>query len=378
MIDPERIIEEFCELVRVDSPSLRERAVVELLQEKLAELGIDSEIDDAAVALDGEVGNLIARVPGTVDGPTVLVNAHVDTVEPGCGICPVVEGTVIRSEGETILGADDKSGVTIILGLLRHLQEEKLPHPPLEIVFTVAEEIGLCGAKQLDYGRLDAEMGFVLDGGRTMGTITHAAPSSYRMAWQVHGVAAHAGVCPERGVNSIQAAAEAIAQIPLGRLDEETTANIGIIRGGEATNIVPALTVVEGETRSHDESKLEQQRRTMVAAFREAAARHDAELSEEIELTYRRFEIDMHEPVMQYAWRAAERLGFEPTAERGGGGSDANIFNANGIPSLIIATGPAEVHTLQEWVDAERMAESIAWLTEILGMIAQDASTQTA
>ncbi|MGD9495268.1 MAG: M20/M25/M40 family metallo-hydrolase [Armatimonadota bacterium] len=370
MIDQQQIIEQFCDLVRIDSPSLHEAAVLAAIRDRLAEMGVEAEVDDAGASIGGESGNLIARVPGSAGAPTVLLNAHVDTVEPGCGIEPQVEGTRICSDGRTVLGADDKAGVTIILAALRHILDEGLPHPPLEVVFTVAEEIGLCGAKALDFAALRARMGYVLDGGRTMGMITNAAPSAYRLAWEVTGVAAHAGVCPERGVSAIRVAAEAIAQMPLGRLDHETTANIGVIRGGEATNIVPEHTTVRGETRSHDEGKLERQKGLMVEAFAQAAQRHGAHVRVDATMTYRRFHIGQDQAVLRYAWQAAERLGFPPQVERGGGGSDANVFNEHGIPSIIIATGPADVHTVKEWVDAQTMVDSARWLTQILGMIA--------
>lgn len=374
MIDPDVMAREFCELVRIDSPSLREAEVNAAIHDRLAEMGIEAHMDEAAEAVGGSAGNLIARVPGIAGAPTVLLNAHTDTVEPGRGICPRVEDTVICSDGTTVLGADDKAGCTIILTTLRHLLDEELPHPPLEVIFTVAEEIGLCGARAIRHDSLEAEMGYVLDGGRTMGVITHAAPSAYKFEWQVHGVAAHAGVCPERGVNSIRIAAEAIAEVPLGRLDFETTANVGVIQGGDATNIVPALTVVRGEARSHSDEKLERQRNLMVRAFEGAAARYDATVDTNVTSTYRSFDVSREEPVLDYAWRACERLGFEPQMERGGGGSDANVFNEHGIPSVILATGPAEVHTVNEWVDARRMAESARWLAETLVLIVEEAS----
>ena len=373
MIEPQTMTQEFCELVRVDSPSLHESEVNALIRDRLAEMGIEARADDAAATVGGNAGNLIARVPGVPGAPTVLLNAHTDTVEPGCGICPQIEDTVIRSSGTTVLGADDKAGVAIILATLRHLRDEELPHPPLEVIFTVAEEIGLCGAQALDHEALEASMGYVLDGGRTMGVITHAAPSACKFEWSVRGVAAHAGVCPERGINAIKVAAEAIAEMPLGRLDFETTANIGVIDGGSATNIVPELTTVRGEARSHNEEKLEAQRELMVRAFEEAAARHETTVEANVTSTYRSFDVARDEAVLDYAWRSCERLGFEPQMERGGGGSDANVFNENGIPSIILATGPAEVHTVNEWVDARRMAESAQWLTETLVLIAEEA-----
>jgi len=370
MIESQAIIEEFCELVCIDSPSRHEAEVNAFIRERLAEMGLESRDDGAAERVGGNAGNIIAHVPGVAGAPTVMLNAHTDTVQPGCGIKPQVKGTVICTDGTTVLGADDKSGVTIILAALRELLSEDLPRPPLDVVFTVYEEGGLHGAKQLDYDDISAELGYVLDGGRNMGVITNAAPSACGLSWRVKGRAAHAGVCPEQGINSIQAAAEAIAGIPLGRLDFETTANIGVIEGGAATNIVPELTVVRGETRSHDEDKLQAQVDRMVAAFEAAAEKHEAEVEAEVRRSYTRFRISEDEPVLAYAWRAAEELGFEPRTETGGGGSDANIFNERGIPCVILATGPADVHTVNESVDAERMVESARWVVKTLGMIA--------
>ncbi len=373
MIQTQAMIDEFCELVCIDSPSQQEAEVNAFISERLGAMGLAPRDDGAGERIGGNAGNIIAHVPGTAGAPTVLLNAHTDTVQPGCGIKPQIDGTVIRSDGTTVLGGDDKSGVAILLATLRELLTEDLPRPPLDVVFTVYEEGGLHGAKNLDYDDISAQMGYVLDGGRTMGVITNAAPSACGLRWQVKGRAAHAGVCPELGVNSIQAAAEAIAAIPMGRLDFETTANIGLIEGGAATNIVPELTTVRGEARSHDEDKLNAQVDRMTRAFEEAATKHGAEVEAEVWRSYTRFRIAEDEPVLSYAWRAAEALGYEPKTETGGGGSDANVFNEHGIPSIIIATGPAEVHTVNESVDAERMVESAKWLVQILGMIAAGA-----
>ncbi len=373
MIDVHAICDEFCELVQIDSPSGEEAEVARRLQEKLAEIGIESEFDDAAAKTGGNCGNLIARLPGAKGAPTVLLNAHTDTVEPGRGIKPQVDGALVTSDGTTVLGGDDKSGVVIILAVLRELLAEGLPHPPLEVVFTVAEETGLNGAKALDYEQLHAEMAYVLDGGREMGVITNAAPSAFGLTFEVKGIAAHAGVCPEEGINSIQAAAAAITQIPLGRIDSETTANIGVIKGGNATNIVPELTLVRGEARSHDEEKLRAQVDCMAQAFAGAADEYGAEVSSKIERSYTCFHVPDDKPVTRYAMRASEQLGIEPQTETGGGGSDANIFNEHGIPAVIMATGPADVHTVNESVDCAVMAASARWLLATLGLIASDA-----
>ncbi len=350
MIDVHAICDEFCELVQIDSPSGEEAEVARRLQEKLAEIGIESEFDDAAAKTGGNCGNLIARLPGAKGAPTVLLNAHTDTVEPGRGIKPQVDGALVTSDGTTVLGGDDKSGVVIILAVLRELLAEGLPHPPLEVVFTVAEETGLNGAKALDYEQLHAEMAYVLDGGREMGVITNAAPSAFGLTFEVKGIAAHAGVCPEEG-----------------------TANIGVIKGGNATNIVPELTLVRGEARSHDEEKLRAQVDCMAQAFAGAADEYGAEVSSKIERSYTCFHVPDDKPVTRYAMRASEQLGIEPQTETGGGGSDANIFNEHGIPAVIMATGPADVHTVNESVDCAVMAASARWLLATLGLIASDA-----
>lgn len=374
MIDPQALREEFMELVRVDSVSLQEGRVAELVQGKLEALGLEVVRDRACQAQGGECGNLIAILPATAAGrPTVMLNAHLDTVQPGCGIEPVcTDGDLICSAGETILGADDKAGVAIILAGLREIISQQVPHGELQVVFTVAEEIGLHGAQELDYSLISPDYAFVFDGGRQMGTLVVAAPSAAKLKWCVHGVAAHAGVCPEKGVNAVQIAAEAVAGMRLGRLDEETTANIGIIQGGMARNIVPDRCEVSGEARSHDEGKLAAQVEQMRACFRQAVGRRaGARLEEEQHSSYKRFRLGPEEEVVQIATRAGERLGLEVVYKTGGGGSDANVFNARGIPAVICATGGAEVHTLQEQVSISAMAQGAQWLVEMVRLSAE-------
>ncbi|MDP3043925.1 MAG: M20/M25/M40 family metallo-hydrolase, partial [Bacillota bacterium] len=255
MINRRRLVDTFMTLAKTDSVSRRERGVVDHLAGLLADIGLEYFEDEAGQAINGTAGNLIAKVPGTTAGPPLLFCTHLDTVEPGNGVKPRVDGHVIRSAGETILGADDKAGIAAVLEAVRVLKEQELPHPPLELVFTVAEEIGLLGIRELDFSLVKARMGFVLDSDGTPGKVITRAPSQDRIVATVIGRAAHAGINPEDGVNAIQAAAKAIANLPLGRIDEETTANIGVIRGGQATNIVPERVYLEGETRSLDNNK---------------------------------------------------------------------------------------------------------------------------
>jgi tripeptide aminopeptidase len=366
MIDPSLLTSEFCELVRIDSLSGEEAAVAEVLVAKLQAMGLTVERDDAGAAIGGQCGNIIARLPANDPArPTLMLNAHMDTVKPGQGIQPIVDGDIIRTDGTTILGADDKAGVSIILAGLREIIAANVPHGDLEVVITIAEEIGLFGALYLDYSRIRSQFALVFDGGRERGIMTTAAPAAAKLTFEVAGVAAHAGVCPEKGSSAIIAASRAIAGMKLGRLDDETTSNIGIIQGGAARNIVPDHCRVDGEARSHDPAKLAAQ----IAHMRECFARACAEVpgtsvQVEEESSYRSFNLAPDDPLVVLVANAARALGIEPRMEVGGGGSDANVFNARGIPAIILATGPSDVHTLQESVAISKMIESAQWLVE--------------
>jgi len=358
---------EFVELAQIDSLSKHESAMAEAVMAKLRALGLGASTDGAGEALGGDVGNVISHVPATADGlPCLMLNAHLDTVKPGTGIEPVVEGDRIRSAGDTIVAADDKCGVAVMMEALRSVIEEGLPHGGLDLVFTVAEEIGLHGAKHLDYSRLTAQMAYVLDGGEEAGCITRAAPYANSVNFTVRGKAAHAGVCPERGVSAIQVAARGVACMTLGRIDEETTANVGVIEGGEASNIVAARCFLDGEARSHDEAKLRAQTDHMVRCMREAAEGTGAQVEIDLQRSYNGFRLEAEDPVVALALAAAANLGVEPRLHIGGGGSDANVFNERGIPAVILATGAAEVHTSNEHASIPTMLHCARWLVEIV------------
>ena len=349
-VQPERLVNTFLELVQIDSPSGHEQAIGEHLKARLQELGCSVEQDEA--------GNLIAHLPGRGD-ETVLLSAHMDTVGADVGIKPVIRDGVIYSEGDTILGGDDKSGVAVILETLACLKDHpEWPHPPLEIVISVSEEQGLVGAKKLDKSRLQAKWGVVLDAGGPIGTLVYGAPSQNSLKITVLGKKAHAGSEPEKGINAIRVAAEAIAGMPLGRIDEETTSNIGIIKGGEARNIVPDRVEMIGEARSRDDAKLQAQVDAMYAACHEAAARHGAKVEFEAELAYRSYRIAPEQPPYAAAVRALQTLGFEVRPKMSGGGTDGNIFNEAGIPCVVLSTGMADVHTPDEHIAIQDMVDS--------------------
>lgn len=368
MIDAQAMVKEFDELIRIDSLSGQEAAVAAVVEAKLQAMGLGVQRDRAHEPIGGNTGNVIGILPATDPAlPTIMLNAHLDTVAPGCGIEMECRGDEICSISETILGADDKAGITVILTALREIIGEGIPHGELQVVFTIAEEVGLHGAQGLDYSLVSPRFALVFDGGRDIGTMTVGAPSAAKLTWRVRGVAAHAGVCPEKGTNAIQIAAQAIAQMKLGRLDSETTANIGNIAGGMARNIVPELCEVEGEARSHDEAKLQAQIDHMRQCFVEALAAHPAaSFEEEVDSSYRSFRLSETDQVVQVATAAAQRLGLPVKYEVGGGGSDANVFNERGIPSVICSTGACDPHALTETCSINGMKQSAEWLVEMV------------
>jgi tripeptide aminopeptidase len=375
MINRERYVQQFLDLVRIDSHSRKEGAIMGRLRADLEALGAAVEFDEAGAAVGGEIGNLIARIPGTHPGaPPLFLNAHVDTVVPGEGVKPQLDGDIIRSDGTTVLGGDDKSGVAVILEVLQALREEGAPHSDLEVVFSICEEVGLLGAKHLDYGRLRAREGISLDSDGPEEIIAEA-PAACRLEFRVHGLAAHAGVRPEAGISAIRIAGEAIARMRLGRLDHESTANIGVIEGGKATNIISDFVLVKGEARSHDERKLARQVAHMQRRFQHAARRHRVErdgqliagrVEETVSRDYPRLRLTPDLRIVQLIAEAGRRLGREIRLRRTGGGLDANIFNDRGITVATFGTGQHEIHTLNEYVNipeslraAELMLECI-------------------
>lgn len=353
MINEDRLVNTFLELVRIDSPSGQEAAIGLVLHARLSELGLTARID--------EHGNVIGHLEGT-NGDWLLLSAHMDTVGKDTGIKPVIAGGMIRSDGTTILGSDDKSGIAAILETITVLKEKGWPHPSLEVVITVGEEVSLQGAKLIDKSLLRAKQGIVMDSGGPIGHIVVSAPGQDSLQITVHGVAAHAGSEPEKGINAIRVAAEAIAAMPLGRIDFETTSNVGIIEGGTARNIVPDTVKIIGEARSRDAAKLEKLTATITDAFYQAAARHGTAVDLNVFRSYNAYRLPDTLPIVQAVTGAARRLGHEVMLRSSGGGTDGNIYNAAGIACVVLSTGMADVHTTHEHI---AIADMVAG-TEVL------------
>ncbi len=359
-VDAARVKEEFIELASIASPSRSEGAIARRLEAILKAMGASVEVDGAGERVGGQTGNIFARFAGITPGaPPFLLSAHMDTVGPAKAVRPVIEGDVIRTDGTSVLGGDDKAGVVAILEAIRTLREKSLAHGDIELVLTICEETGLLGAKHFDAARLTARRGLVLDVDGVCELITRA-PAANRLTATVHGLAAHAGVCPEQGLSAIQMAAEAIAGMRLGRLDGETTANLGVIDGGLAGNIVPDRVVVRGETRSLDLAKLAAQTAHMRECFERAAAGrsvtigdrvHRARVEVDIERQYERLHVEDSASIVTLVAAAARSLGRPLRTRSTGGGSDANVFASRGIEMANLGCGMREIHTVNEWVD---------------------------
>ena len=375
MIDKARLKERVLELVRIDSLSRKERAIALRLKEILEALGGAVFMDDAGSAVGGEVGNLVAHFDGNVEGSeAMLLSAHMDTVAPGEGVTPVVEGDVIRSDGTTVLGGDDKSGLAIILEVLQAVREERLPHGHIDVVFTICEEVGLLGAKHLDLGLVRAKTGLVLDSD-SIGFLITKAPAVNHLEFEVHGLEAHAGICPERGISAIQVAARGIAAMRLGRIDEDTTANLGLVSGGTAVNIVPNRVMLTGEVRSHDEEKLERQTQAMVACLQDAAAGatleldgrlHETRVESRIRREYDRMDVSHDTAIVQRVHEAARNLGFAVDTVAKGGGCDANVLNKRGLQVANLASGMRDIHTVHEWLDVNDLVTAARIIHEVV------------
>jgi tripeptide aminopeptidase len=366
LVNRERLLAEFLRLVQIDSPSYQERELADRIRNLLAEIGLTVFEDQTASKINGQAGNLYARWPGTVAGPAILFCVHLDTVEPGRRIEPVIRGGAVYSDGRTILGADDKAGIAAVIEALRVVRERNLATPPVELIFTVAEEQGLVGAKHLDPELINASCGFVLDSDGPPGKIIVRAPSQDRIVVTVRGRAAHAGINPEEGINAIQAAARGIARLRLGRIDEETTANIGVIQGGLATNIVPEKVIVYGETRSLDDRKRAAVTQEIIRLFNEEVENAGGQVECEVEDLYPSFRLEPDHRVVQMAMRAAFRVGLAPRLAHSGGGSDANILNALGVPTANLSCGMQKVHSTGEFILIEDLVKSTELVLEIM------------
>nr|WP_285853326.1 M20/M25/M40 family metallo-hydrolase [Sporosarcina luteola] len=367
-------MDEFFELVQIDSETKHEEGIVNVLKEKMESLGFTVIEDDTKEVTGHGAGNLIATLKGTVESADpIYFTCHMDTVVPGKGIKPELrEDGYIYSDGTTILGADDKAGIAALFEMARVLKEENIPHGDIQFIITAGEESGLVGAKAMDPSLFKAKYGYAVDSDGKVGGIVTAAPYQAKLWTTIHGKTAHAGVAPEKGVSAINIAAKSIAAMTLGRVDSETTANIGRFEGGQATNIVCDEVRILAEARSINEDKLEKQTAHMVETFEKTAAAMGGNAVTEVKLMYPGFSFDEDAEVVQTAMEAIRNVGREPELMTSGGGSDGNVFNGAGVPTVTLSVGYEEIHTKNERMPVEELNK----LTELLIEIVRVASTK--
>ena len=349
LINRERLTNLFVQLVQIDSGSENEAEIAQFLARRLEELGAEFvAVDEASKKLGGTGGNVFARFRGTVNAPPILLTAHMDTVSPTKNLRLVRTDEQIATDGTTILGADDKAGIALILEAIQTLRERRLSHPPLEVVFTVREEKGLLGAKVFDKAQLRARYGLVVDGAGKPGDFIIGSPTHIRFEVTFIGKAAHAGLETEKGRNAIAMGAAAIAAMSWGRLDSETTANVGVIEGGQAMNIVPDRCRLVGEFRSHDPQKIKRLVQRWQKTCQQVARRFGGKAELRMETTFEAVRLSPNEPILWAAMQAAKSLGLTPRLIRMGGGTDGNVFTAHGIRCLVLPTGGENYHSPQE------------------------------
>lgn len=366
----EKLFSIFRDLVRADSAPGREAEVRDYVTGFCRAMGLRVHEDDAGTRTGGDSGNLFVTVPGALDLPPIVLNAHMDTIGPHAKVTLVETPGRFSSSGDTVLGADCKAGVAAMLSAVESFLEEGGPRRPLQLVFTVQEEMGLVGARNMDLRLLEGDWGVVLDGSGPVGGIVVEAPGRYELEFTVTGRSAHAGVEPELGKNAIACAAEAIAGLRQGRLDQETTSNIGLVSGGSAVNVVPGRAVVEGEVRGMSEARLDQEKERMVEVFRRAAGRHECELGVRAELSFEHFRLDPDSQPVRLLSEALERVGANVTLRSSGGGSDANVFNRAGLEMAVMCIGLANAHSTGEFIpkdELHRVARAVAEMVRLAG-----------
>jgi tripeptide aminopeptidase len=348
------VLDLFRDLAAIPSPSGRERAVADRTLEFLRDLGLEPTEDDAGARIGSDMGNIYVALPptGDGDGTPIFLNAHLDTVPPTAPIDPEVRNGVVVNRHDTILGADNKAAVAVMLAAVADLVRGDRPHAGVELVLTPMEEVGLRGAKEFDTSRLRARVGYCYDHAAPIGNIVLAAPTQRTVRFRFIGRAAHAGIAPEDGRSAIVAAGRAIADMPLGRIDAETTANVGIVKGGIAGNIVPPECLVEAEARSRNPGRLREQVQAMLDAATFAANLAECELESRIEPEYEGYRFARSDPAVRLAARALEACGREPVYIESGGGADANVWNAGGLECVNLCNGMAEIHTASEHIAA--------------------------
>lgn len=367
MVNEERLVALFKKLCLINAPALEERDCVDYVKAHLTEMGLDVSEDNAGSVIGGNAGNVTAVLKGTnPHAPRIFFSAHFDTVEPTEGLVIQERDGVLYSSGDTILGADDKAGMAPAIEAVQHFLDSGEERGDIVLLFTVAEEIGLKGADALDIKGVECDFGYVLDTGPPVGTFVNRTANHDKLDVMIHGRPAHAGKHPEEGINAIQVMADAISTMKLGRISEETTANFGIVSGGTAVNVVCPFVHLRGEARSTSAEALEKQIDHMIQELERAAAKWGAEVEIDHKRHYSAYEVDPGHKCIAIAQHAAQTLNIKGDLSTTLGGSDANVFNAKGVPTIVVATGMDKIHTHEEFVARGDLVKTTELVIEIV------------
>lgn len=372
-VNQERLINEFMELVKIDSETKFEAEIAKVLKSKFMNLGVEVHEDDTMEKTGHGAGNLICTLKGNKEGvDPIYFTSHMDTVVPGKGINPSIEDGYIVSDGTTILGSDDKAGLAAMFESIRVIKENDIKHGVVQFVITVGEESGLVGAKAIDGSLIKAKYGYALDSNGDVGDIIVAAPTQAKISAIIKGKTAHAGVAPEKGISAITLASKAISKMPLGRIDEDTTANIGRFEGGKQTNIVVDHVEILAEARSLIPERMEAQVAKMKKAFEKTAEEMGGSAEVSVKVMYPGFKQQAGDEVVEIARNAAKKIGRDSKLLKSGGGSDANVIAGFGIPTVNLAVGYEEIHTTNERIPVEELIK----ITELVTAIVQETASK--
>ena len=368
MINKTRLINEFLELVKINSLTGKEKNLADVLFKKLEELGFEVTIDDAGKLAGGNTGNVIATLKGNRPGKKLLFTSHMDTVEPGLNINPIIneEKQIITSDKTTILGSDDKGGIAAILEAMRTLKENSISHPDIQVVFSIWEENGLLGARNLDYSKIDADYIYVFDMDGSPGRIITRASAQDQLTVKITGKSAHAGLNPEEGVSALVVASHAIENMKLLRIEEETTANLGQINGGTGTNSVMYELTIKGEARSLDCAKLDKQTNHMVECFKKSAEKFGAQVEIDVKRVYAPVNVDENEDIVKLAKKAFANININAYTDSTAGGSDVNVYFDKGYKSVNLAIGMTNIHTVDEFIKIEDLCNTSRVILELI------------
>ena len=367
LINEERLFEDFLYWAKIDGPSKQEKVISELLEKTLTDLGFTVSFDEAHKNFDGEVGNLFAYWEGT--DPTIeplFFSTHMDTVLSTKDLKPVVKDGVIYSDGTTILGADDRAAIAAYLEAIRVIQETNTPCGPIEILLTVAEQQGLTGARYLDYSKVKSNAGYIFDSSGDVGQVILQGPYSSKFHIEVIGHASHIGLNPEEGISAFLIAADILKSVKLGKLDDDTLANIGIIEGGEISSIIPGSVKMTGEVRCFNKAGLDECIQNIFTVANQIAKEHGGSVKTEIEKKYLGFNISRDNPLVGNAIMATASNDFKPTLVRTLGGADTNVFNENGLTCITLSNGFRNIHTFQEHISIENLNNTARYTVSLI------------